>query len=207
MTNVAASQLPVEVLVSETARKGAAGRPAASAAGAPPLPCLTGTISDEGGKEAQGNKAATLHTMLRDAGVSGYWWKAVSTLVERVKELAEDYGLERLGFLTLTFPDDVQGKKEAERRFNNFARRILDSRYQAWIKVFERGAKRNRLHFHLLVVLPFDIRTGFDFEAYQRARAAKTLSQRRYWTRMYGVSAPEHLRKEWRFLRGYKTEP
>ncbi|MCG3150178.1 MAG: hypothetical protein PCFJNLEI_03658 [Verrucomicrobiae bacterium] len=185
-----------------------AGWPAASAAGAPPLPCQTGTISDgEEGKKTEEeigpvNKPRTLRGMLRAANASGYWWKAIFTLVERVKELAEEYGIERLGFLTLTFADKVDAKREAERRFNNFARRVLDARYLAWIKVFERGGKKGRLHFHLLVVTREDIRTGFNFDAYKQARSARTPSQRRYWTRIYGPVAPEALRAEWQFLRG-----
>ena len=178
------------------------GCPAAPAAGALPLPCQIGTNSDNGNEAVVISTNKSLRRMLHDGGVSGYWWRAVFVLVERVKELAQVYGIERLAFLTLTFLDNVQDKREAERRFNNFARRVLDQRYDAWIKVFERSPKTGRLHFHLLVVMRTDIRTGFDFNAYRSARSAKSLSQRRYWTRIYGATVAPALRAEWVFLRG-----
>jgi hypothetical protein len=62
---------------------------------------------------------------------------------------------------------------------------VLAERYEEWICVIER-MKNRRLHFHLLVVLPFDIRTGFDFEA---------ASSGNY------LSANSSLRAEWAFWR------
>ncbi len=81
--------------------------------------------------------------------------------------LVEQFGIERLGFLTLTFADHVTAIKEASRRFNNLNRRVLKGRYKRIVAVPERQ-KSGRLHFHCLVVLDADIRTGLDFAAVAR---------------------------------------
>jgi hypothetical protein len=99
--------------------------------------------------------------------------------------MAEKWGLENLGFLTLTFADFVLDPKEAQRRFNSLATHVLRDRYRAFVRVFER-CKSGRIHYHLLVVLDADIRTGFDFEA------VKANDYR---------SAGKFLRDEWAFWR------
>ena len=90
--------------------------------------------------------------------------RTVFALTENVRLLAHKYGLERLGFLTLTFKEHITCTKEAQKRFNSLRTNLLCERYEASITVLER-MKSARIHYHLLVVLPEDIRTGFDFEA------------------------------------------
>jgi hypothetical protein len=90
-----------------------------------------------------------------------------------------------MGFLTFTFADDVQTIAEAQRRFNSVNSWALAGRYAEWVCVVQRH-KDNRIHFHLVVVLAQDIRTGFDFEAVKR--------------RDYS-SASAYLKGEWKFLR------
>ena len=102
--------------------------------------------------------------------------------------------------MTLTFHDHVTDHKEAQRRFNSLASHVLRERYADYIKVSERQ-KSGRWHFHLLVVVGEDIRTGFDFAAYKAAKSAGKLSTRRHWTKLYGASASARLREEWRFWR------
>ncbi len=99
--------------------------------------------------------------------------------------MAEIYGLEHIGFLTLTFADHVTDIREAQRRFNSFQTHVLHARYRAHISVLERS-KNERIHFHLLVVLNADIRTGFDFDA---------IKNKDYKT------ANTAIRSEWKFLR------
>ena len=85
-------------------------------------------------------------------------------LKENVRLLGQKFGLSRLGFLTLTFRDHVTDIREAQRRFNSLRTNVLAKRYAASIAVVERQ-KSGRIHFHLLIVCPEDIRTGFDFAA------------------------------------------
>lgn len=101
-----------------------------------------------------------------------------------VQALIDTHGIDRIGFLTLTFADHVLEAREASRRFNSLATNVLNARYpRGWIRVMERQ-KSGRIHYHLLVVTDDDIRSGFDFDA-----AAK---------RDY-TSAARHLRREWAF--------
>jgi hypothetical protein len=99
--------------------------------------------------------------------------------------LARDYGIEHLGFLTLTFADEVLALKEANRRFNCLNTGVLKGRYVRAVVVPERQ-KSGRVHFHLLVVLGADIRSGADFEAFERGDYR---------------SANPALRAEWAFWR------
>lgn len=121
--------------------------------------------------------------------LSGAHKKTASALSWNVAHLCEKYGAERIGFLTLTFGDHVLCPKEAQRRFNSLATHVLKVRYLDYIRVLERQ-KSGRIHYHLLVVLPDDIRTGFEFAGV----AKKDYS-----------SANNHLRREWAFWR--KTAP
>jgi hypothetical protein len=108
-----------------------------------------------------------------------------------IAKAAEKYGLERLVFLTLTFEDDVQVIREAQRRFKNLYRGVFRRRYGRMIGCWER-TKAARIHFHLVVVMPFDCLKGFNFaEVANKALPRKT----RY--RSVGKS----LRWEWAYLR------
>ena len=117
--------------------------------------------------------------------LTGQQRRTAFSLVTNVKILAEKHGIEVLGFLTLTFADHVTDIKEAQRRFKSLWNGVLSIRYRDIIVVVERQ-KNGRIHFHLLVVLSQDIRTGFDFEA---------IAKQDY------RSANACLRSEWAFWR------
>jgi hypothetical protein len=127
----------------------------------------------------------TTQSRVEPKGLSGPHKKVAAALAWNVGHLCQKYGTERVGFLTLTFADHVLDVREASRRFNSLASNVLKARYGHFIRVLERQ-KSGRIHYHLLVVLPDDIRTGADFDAF----AAK-----RY------TSANNHLRREWAFWR------
>jgi len=120
--------------------------------------------------------------------LSPYHKKSAHTLysnVERLISLAPSVG--HVGFMTLTFPDNVTDHKEASERFRSFNTNFL-SKYPEishWQNVKERQ-KRGSWHYHLLVILKEDIRTGFDFEAVTRDDYS---------------SASNYLRTLWRDLR------
>jgi hypothetical protein len=102
-----------------------------------------------------------------------------------VQQLIQRYGVERVGFLTLTFADHVLDPVEASRRYNSLRTGVLSKRYAEVVKVFERQ-KSGRIHYHLLVVCEGDIRRGFDFAAVKR--------------REYGTVG-WRLKAEWAFWR------
>lgn len=103
-----------------------------------------------------------------------------------VQGMCERHGLEKVGFLTLTFADHVLDARVAQRRMNSLSTNVLRPRYGEHIRVIERQ-KSGRIHYHLLVAVGADIRTGCDFSAFER--------------RDYR-SAPPALRAEWAFWRG-----
>lgn len=117
--------------------------------------------------------------------------KVALALSWNVASMCKTWGIERVGFLTLTFADHVTDSREAQRRFNSLATHILRKRYPAHIAVMERQAS-GRIHYHLLVVLAEDIRTGVDFDELARF---KELGRKAY------RSAPKALAREWAFWR------
>lgn len=106
-----------------------------------------------------------------------------------IEWLVREFGIERIGFFTLTFKDNVSDLREAQRRFRSLRAHVIAKRYERAIGVWERH-KSGRIHFHLVVVLKEDIRSGADFAAFKRQNYC---------------SANAALRAEWAFWR--KTCP
>ena len=144
--------------------------------GAEALPCLNSNISIEIGREKGDFTPPALSTQHR---------KSAFILKESVQGLADRFFLEHLGFLTLTFREHIICPKEAQRRLNSVISNVIKPRYREYLGVFERQ-KSGRIHYHLLVVLSSDIRTGFNFAALEN--------------RDYSSASPQ-LRSEWAFWR------
>jgi hypothetical protein len=174
------------------------------------LPCLK---RNNGDKEEKGalSEAEKIASNPPPSGA-----KTAYALTENVRSLCERYGIEKIGFLTLTFPDNVQSIEEAQRRFHNLQRRVLRDMFPVRIMVKERQ-KRGAWHYHLLVVCSGDIQTGFDFgafaawaqlsEAFKKLSAAgceppeETVTTCNSIEREYIRSASPLLRDYWRTLR------
>jgi hypothetical protein len=106
-------------------------------------------------------------------------------LATEIKEMATLYGIEKLGFLTLTFADQVTDIREAQKRFHSLNTGILKDRYRRAIATVERQTSQ-RLHFHLVVAGDADVRRGVKFDEIER--------------KVYRSAGPE-LRAEWEFWR------
>jgi len=115
--------------------------------------------------------------------------KTAHVLASSVKLMCDKYGIENVAFLTLTFRQHVTDPKEAQRRLNVLFTGVIKKRYGDYVGVFERQ-HNGRVHYHLLVSLGFDVRTGFDFGAVRNQDYR---------------SASPGLRKEWAYWR--KTAP
>jgi hypothetical protein len=102
-----------------------------------------------------------------------------------VTAMCEQCGLDQVGFLTLTFAEHLLDPREAQRRLNSLTTHVLRPRYGQAIRVFERQ-KSGGIHYHLLIALGADIRTGVDFAEFERDDYR---------------SAPPLLRAEWSFWR------
>lgn len=139
------------------------------------LPCLFSHISiGEVGPETEKHRVLSANNR-----------RSAHVLAESVSLAAKRHGLEKLGFLTLTFAEHITDPKEAQRRLNSLLSNVIKGRYLDYLGVFERQ-KSGRIHYHLLVAMTHDIRTGFDFDA-------AAISDYR--------TASKYMRDEWRFWR------
>lgn len=91
--------------------------------------------------------------------------KRVFAFQQNIQEFVEYHGLHRVGFGTFTFTD-CPTWEEASGRWNSLRTGYLSKQWWwgDWILVKE-YQKRGSIHFHLIIALPEDIRTGFDFFA------------------------------------------
>ena len=143
--------------------------------------------------------------------------RKADTLRRNLQDLIDRIGIERMGFMTLTFKDNIRDRKLAEKRFHSFEIHILSKLGVEYIAVPERQ-KRGAIHYHLAVAFPFDIRSGFDLEACSEANLVKrhgylgdgkwaTGHKERYEAleRIYHASANSSLRGVWRLIRQANT--
>lgn len=125
--------------------------------------------------------------------------KSAYALQLNVQSFIDKFGLNRVGFLTLTFADDIRCPKEAQRRFNSLRTNFLKHTYRHYIRVIER-TKTGRIHYHLLVATKEDIRRGLNFrEIAARNYASANQAIKRHWQRLreamprYGFGRSELL--------------
>ncbi len=111
--------------------------------------------------------------------------RTVYALARNCYLLVNAHGIERVGFLTLTFARHVVSTKEAQQALHSLMTGVLKKRYPEYIIVMERMNSK-RIHYHLLVAMAEDVRTGFDFDAVKGGDYR---------------SATAYLRKEWAFWR------
>ena len=81
------------------------------------VPCQTLSSNNSDKETVQTNGETTEETPKVNILTGGHK-RSAFVLATEIMGLAEEFGLERLGFLTLTFSDRVQELKEANRRFN-----------------------------------------------------------------------------------------
>jgi hypothetical protein len=98
----------------------------------------------------------------------------VYSLRENVLQFVRHYGLEHVGFFTITFPRNVTTWQEASKRFNSFRSHVLKGLFVDFILVLE-FHRDGRPHYHLLVATAADIRSGFNFELYRQLHADSRL--------------------------------
>jgi len=173
----------------------------ARSAGARSLPCLFVTITSN----PPGNGQNYLPPKA-DINLSAYAKKA-ETLFINLDGLIRRVGIERVGFVTLTFADRVVEFKDASERFKSIFNSTLKPEGLEFIAVPERQ-ESGRFHFHLAAAFPCDIRSGFDFATCQRANAAKRDGDRAEFRRLQSIycrSANRNLRQFWALLRSDKV--
>jgi hypothetical protein len=140
---------------------GAAGMAAIAAAReADPLPCLSSNNSIE-----------------TRAALTPYQRKNAHSINENLNACIELFGIEKIGFLTLTFPKSLS-LKEANRRFNSLVSNVLNEMFVHWVCVRE-FTKSGRPHFHLVVVCKGDVLTGFNWSNYTEMLFMSSSERRR----------------------------
>ena len=136
--------------------------------------------------------------------------RKADTLRLNLQDLIDRVGIERMGFMTLTFKDNIRDRKLAEKRFHSFETHILSPLGVEYVAVPERQ-QRGAIHYHLAIAFPFDIRSGFDLEACSEANLVKRhgylgdgkwapgqLERFKELERIYVASANRNLRRVWR---------
>ena len=152
------------------------GAEAGAPAPAPPLPCLYSINCNKKGQVIETNPLSPYHK------------KVAHAIYMNVTALCQKYGFGRIGFLTLTFAEDVEWR-EGQRRFHSLATGFLAEEFLDYICVVE-FQKSGRIHYHLLVACREDIRAGLDFDQ---------VAQQNYST------ANPFLRNQWAKLREVLT--
>lgn len=147
----------------------------------------------------RGERARDEDPEIRFHELSSYHAKAAYALRMNIMSLFDHAPLDNVAFSTLTFPEAVSAK-EAAKRFRAFKDGWLSNHANDWVGIVERSA-RFRIHLHLLIVLRFDCRSGFDWQAYGRARdlARQGLygPEHQNATAAYARSATPPLRALW----------
>jgi hypothetical protein len=136
-------------------------------------------------------------------------FKTEFCLKTNVELAANLYGLEHLGFLTLTFVRPVFSPKIAQKRLNSLLTNVIRPRYgDRYIAVFERH-ESGAIHFHIVVYVAKDIRSGFDWNLADQAYAAQKERNFVQASRLWAAAAKaakngDFLREEWKFWRELK---
>lgn len=151
---------------------------------------------DQGqGELAAKRPAALLHHKDTNAisspqpGFSALQARRKCRLESAVAWIVQKYGYERTGFLTITFPDNLVDWEQAQRRFASFEINVLSKYAKDWVLVVQ-CQQRGALHYHLVVGLERDIRTGTNLAAIKDRKLPR-------WLRYGKQNVSENLRGYW----------
>lgn len=129
------------------------------------LPCLYKNNCDRKRRNPAENDPEEVDDKTVDRDLA-YIRKAAFSLAQNVSQFVKEHGKDNVGFFTITFDSSVRSYQESQRRFHNFARRVLSELFGDRIKVLE-PHRDGRPHYHLLVDCKGDIRSGFNWEHYK----------------------------------------
>ena len=132
-------------------------------------------------------------------------YKIVKSLRENVKHWGKIYGEEKLFFLTLTFKENIEDPKEAQRRFNNFNRQFNRIGKVQWLYKGIEPQERGSLHFHIIGHHQNDLGAEkLDWDSYKKSGEART---KKNWGLMYkyqrkfSATANDELKEMWEKVR------
>lgn len=181
------------------------GALAAAQAAAAPLPRLRSNNSIEGAAHHGPDESRNGRALQVSKGA----YKTEHCVKENVRIAAAEYGLEMLAFVTITFAKAIFSAKCAQQRMNSLLTNVIRPRYgKRYIGVLERH-ESGAIHFHFIIYVGTDIRTGFDWKLADAAYAAGRERNFNKARQLWGAAAAsakngEFLRKEWAFWRETK---
>jgi len=170
--------------------------------GIPPLPCLGSNISTG----TPDNHASRKADNTSSVPVAKSAYKTEHALKENIRIAVERWGIGHLAFFTPTFVKPVYSAKLAQARMNSLLTHVIRPRYgNRYLAVFERH-ESGAIHFHFVVYVKKDIRTGFDWSkadaAYQAQKNRDFVAARNFWSAAAaGAVNGDFLREEWKFWR------
>jgi hypothetical protein len=116
---------------------------------------------------------------------SPYHRKVAEAMSQEIMAMIRRRGVRRIAFVTGTFVENITDKGEAARRWKSFRTNFLAKALGRMIVAWERQ-RRGAWHFHAIVEVAQDIKTGFDHAAVKRGDYR---------------SASDYLRSLWASLR------
>lgn len=162
---------------------------AAQAASVPPSapPCLyRNNCPNEThlqGQTASESKLAKLRK------VSNSHRKGVLSLTENVREFVRYFGAEKMVFFTVTLANRngcAPDPDRAQAAWRKMEKAMVQEFPLGGVRNMERGGETRRLHFHSLLAVGSDVRTGYDFEG---SRASQAADRRAKW-RLHSTANP-----------------
>ncbi len=128
-------------------------------AGTDALPCLRGNNSI--GNSAP--DASRTESTPERVPISKGAYKTEFCLKTNIELAAKFNGIEHLVFFTITFAYAVYSAKRAQKHINSILSNVIRPRYgDRYLVVFERH-ESGAIHFHFILWLEKDVRTGFDW--------------------------------------------
>ena len=134
-------------------------------------------------------------------------YKTEFCLKTNIEIAVERYGIGHLAFFTVTFAKPVYCPKVAQKRLHSLITNVIRRRYgDRYIAVFERHAS-DAIHFHFVIYVPKDIRSGFDWSlaemAYEAQKERDFVRAGKLWREAADKAENgDFLRGEWAFWRG-----
>jgi len=111
--------------------------------------------------------------------------KQVAAAQLRLRALVERVGIERVGVLTVTTPDECRSSAEFQRRWHSFRTHALSGWLTPGVWMRERQPRTGNWHAHALVDVGFDIQTAFPFDDVKRGQYQNVKPEvRSLWKRL-----------------------
>lgn len=134
--------------------------------------------------------------------------KTARLLKDTITDAVRRFGIEHLVFLTLTFDPKRAAREgwnprspaDCQKKFKEFIKSFVWEHYGSrYIRIMERQ-KNGMLHYHVLIVVPFDARTGTDFEKLAEAEKVIRSGKIKSGEELFAAALNPSMRAFWATL-------